>query len=37
MKEGLDEICAKYEKREYFLSDLVVSREIANAAMDFTH
>jgi methanogenic corrinoid protein MtbC1 len=34
MKEGLDEIGAKYEKGEYFLSDLVVSGEIAKAALD---
>jgi 5-methyltetrahydrofolate--homocysteine methyltransferase len=34
LKEGLDEIGAKYEKGEYFLSELVISGEIAKAALD---
>jgi 5-methyltetrahydrofolate--homocysteine methyltransferase len=34
LKEGLDEIGAKYEKGEYFLSELVISGEIAKTALD---
>jgi 5-methyltetrahydrofolate--homocysteine methyltransferase len=34
LKEGLGEIGAKYEKGEYFLSELVISGEIAKAALD---
>jgi len=34
LKEGLGEIGAKYEKGEYFLSELVVSGETAKAALD---
>jgi corrinoid protein of di/trimethylamine methyltransferase len=34
LKEGLDEIGAKYEKGEYFLSELIISGEIAKAALD---
>jgi methylmalonyl-CoA mutase cobalamin-binding domain/chain len=34
LKEGLDEIGAKYEKGEYFLSELVISGEITKTALD---
>jgi len=34
LKEGLGEIGAKYERGEYFLSELVISGEIAKAALD---
>jgi 5-methyltetrahydrofolate--homocysteine methyltransferase len=34
LKEALDEIGARYEKGEYFLSELVISGDIAKAALD---
>ena len=34
LKEGLGEIGDKYEKGEYFLSELVISGEIAKSALD---
>jgi len=34
LKEGLGEIGAKYEKGEYFLSELIISGETTKAALD---